>query len=436
MASSRRSDPHIKDDEDTSKTRPSPPNFPPVIPAIIISSTSFLFKTIGAQKHRGIDSAYFQKLKTQAKNSAEAARTCHLTFKLEKRGQIQFFKCNHANSIMSELEAAAWAILNLVVPGFVPKKTNVYRDSEGDIVGVCSQEIPNFKSFRYDRLTEEDLLNADLKKRMAIGTTASYWAQEEDYHIENGNKYGQRIDFDMTFWPLLGLFKDIDKLSYIYRPPSADRYRITPEDILHFPDLQGKGSKPWYWPTTQPEALKVGSSALPSWAISRNAFSEEQNEIIKKLKNDPVFIYNKFKTLLKFMIMSDHNYKAVIKQHIRKGLRHPDPLLSQKNLVDIFTDHVIARKNEVREVLVKMEAFQDFMTEYGKQVWQEIKAEINQQNVSLREREFHKSKKNPLRPIKYLLNHLIDNKELKLNYKQVFAEMKIEACKAAASPAL
>jgi hypothetical protein len=435
MTLSKRSDPQNGINKDTSSARPSPPKYTPVTPKDLnrpLSSThGFFQKKSGAQKHRFIDSTEFKQYVEKARATPESNKTFHLVFKYMKKGVTWFFKINPDNSLMSELESAAWGIFDLIAPGYVPPKTRAYYDSRGVYVGVCSQEIPNFKSFRHAPLTEKDLENKELVGGMAIGSTISFLLAEEDNHIDNGNKAGQRIDLDMLCWPILGQYKDVDTLCWIYRPPKEERYSMIDEDIRHFPDLQGGGSKPFYWLTARPNGLAPSIGSLPVEAVARNAFSISQNETFKKLKVDPIFIYEKFKTQLKFLLLSDEQYSTRIKQHIRPEVRD---VRTHKKMTDVLTDWVSKRKTKLRDVLVGMFEFHDFLTDKGEIALNQILDEINLHNKIVQEREVHKRAKNPSRSIDFEIDNLIDPEEIRANYRKIFNEVVAEACKSVLTP--
>ena len=406
----------------TPASRPKAPPFTPVRPEppkFSAQSTAFILKS-AAQKHRFIETEELTKLKEQNRTDNLVTKSNHQVVPYTKKGKNWFFKIV-ATPFMAELEAAAWAVFDLIAPGYAPEKTNAYYDASGNFVGVSSQAIPDFKSFSKAPLEQDDLEDKELVRGMAIGSTVSHILYEEDYHIDNGNKAGQRVDFDGTLWVILGHFKYCDIFSQSLRPPNPNRYVLTEEDILHFPDLQGAGALPYYWLTTRPAPFDINAlnTIVPDWVKANKAFPPEQNAVFKQLKSDRTFIYNKFKTYLKFLLINDHHYSTVIRQHMREEIRHPDPAFKHRKIVDIFADIVSGRKKELCDVLVKMHAFHDFINDNGAAALSEITQEIIQHNEKLRLRETHKREKNPNRPIEMLIDNIIDPQDIEANFNAI-----------------
>ena len=76
------------------------------------------------------------------------------------------------------------------------------------VIGLSSKLVDNFQDLLQNPLTAEDLKNAEIVKGLAVGLTLSYIFEEDDLHRSNMNKYGVRIDFDMSMWPFVFDYKN------------------------------------------------------------------------------------------------------------------------------------------------------------------------------------------------------------------------------------
>jgi hypothetical protein len=432
MSSTRTDSPVNNNYNEDTVTRPlALPASPALKPVRPITETN-IANNYAAQKHRVVDSLRF--FTDAAKALPDSAKSFHIVEKVLKKGSIWFFKHNVCGSKMSELEAVAWSYYHIVAPEYVPAKANAIYDRNGEYVGVSVQEIPNFQSTMDDPLTEADLLNKTIVKGLAIGLTLSYFFEEDDLHRGNMSKYGFRIDFDMSVWPVLGQFKDGSALDWMYRPCLEERFRITRKDIHNFPNITD--AKPFYWPTKpQPiineETRKVLSRFVP---ISKNAFPTVENGLFKKLKEDPVFKYYKYKTLLKCLLISNRNFEVLTKQHIRADLRHSDPRLHHIKIADMLVDHLDARKKQLRKVLVNMPGFQKFIWRHGETVKKEILQEFTAYNQQIKDSECKKWNKHPERSTAAMFHNRIHIEEVKNTYSEIFREAKQAALNSKTTP--
>jgi hypothetical protein len=353
-----------------------------------------------------------------------------------KNGERRFFKLNTKGSVMSELEAAGWSLYHIIAPQLVSAKANAHYNCNGDYIGVSSTEIQGFESLIDNPLTEEDLENEEIVSGLAVSLAMSYFFEEDDMHRGNMSKYGQRIDFDMTLWPVFAHYKTVSLADWSLRPYTQETFVITARDIDNFPDI--KDANPYYWPTklrslAPEEVRKRFSGYIPA---SVNAYRSAESLVFQKLadpkynKHYDKFVYHKFKTLLKCLLISTHNYNHLISQHVRSDLQNTDPALPRKKITDIITDHLDNRKKEMREVLLGMPSFQNFMFEHGKQAFAEIKAELEARNEHLESEEARKWNKHNDRSIELLLNGLVHIEEMQLEFDDIFTEAKNIACNA------
>lgn len=411
--------------QDKLEQRQLPPEQPPVMTRQT-SSYATLQREFAAQKHRPIDCMRFYADAAMA--LPDSAKSAHAVEKVTKKGKVLFFKHNTPGSLMSELEAAVWAIYHVVAPKHVPAKANAHFNSKNEYVGVSLQEIPDFQSTMDDPLAEKDLSDKSTVKGLAVILALSYILEEDDLHRGNMSKLGFRIDFDMSLWPVLGNFKEGTVIDWMYRPRDVERFCITTDDIDNFPDI--KDAKPFYWPTIpQPIITEGARNVLSNFIpISRNAFPTIENLLFKKLKDNPDFIQEKFKTFLKFLLIDTDHYAMLINQHLRENLRNPDPHTQFKKISEIMVEHLEGRKKQLRDVLVKMPSFQSFLWSHGAAVKQEILAEFSEYNNGIREHEAAKRLKNPQRGEGVMFDTLIRLEDIKNNYTDIYREAKAYAC--------
>lgn len=324
------------------------------------------------------------------------------------KGFKLFYKKNPPGcpSIMAELEATAWAHYELIAPDYVPAHTRAIYDASGAYVGVSSQAIEGFKSTLEDPLKDDDLKNPEIVKGLAIGLMTSYLFEEDDCHRANMDKFGRRIDFDGSLWPIIGPYKVVAWKDRWFRIGNITRFNISEQDLDNFPDL--KDAKPYYWPTTQPNISDTFRENIPAIIpISKNAFREADNAIYKKLAADPTFIYYKFRTLLKYILTDETMYRPIIARHLRKK----DD--SGANIIDILVKHQADRIESLTQTLVGMASFQEFMQQHGVKAFDEIREEFNKRNQKLR------AKKNSTHEPSSQLLLLINPEELKQRFNKI-----------------
>lgn len=296
----------------------------------------------------------------------------------EHHGKPTYLKHNAVGSIMSELEAVNWGHYELIAPEMIPHTTRAHYNSDGEYVAVSSQAIPGFKSTLEDPLTDADLLKEDVVEGLAVGLTTSYIFQEDDLHRGNMSKSGQRVDFDMSLWPLIGEFKTSNFADYVFRLCKETDYRYTERDILQFPDIVD--AKPFYWPT-KPQPIipeSVRSTFANFFPVSQNAFRFHENELYKRLSQNKTFVFYKFQTLLKYLLTTPEMYRAIIRQHLREDYQP-----NNMPLIERLVKHQETRIEELKDLLKKMPAFQEFMYNDGGRAFKNIKASFEMRNQRL-----------------------------------------------------
>ncbi len=356
----------------------------------------------------------------------EQAKSFHAVEKFSQGDQLRFFKHNTPGSPMSPLEAAAWAMYQLLAPDYVPAKANAHVNENGTYIGVSSQLIARFVPAKQSKLTDEHLKDPEVVKGNAIGLTASYIFEEDDCHSGNIDTEGDRVDYDMSFWPVFGLFKVGNTLDKLIRSSSQSKFRATPRDLNQFPDIED--AKPHYWPTkAQPYISEGVREKLSKWAdVSTNAFTTDENEVYKKFNKIPEFHYYKFRTCLKFLLISDDIIDTVIKQHMPEAFTYVDASGKEKKVCDILRDHIIERRKILRGVLTSMESFVDFLVDSGSRAMDEIRQEFAARNEHIQESEARKWLKNPQRSASILINNIIEPNEVEETYDDIFEEARAQ----------
>lgn len=293
-----------------------------------------------------------------------------------------YFKQNPVNSLMSELEAMAVAYFRLIAPKYFPSAC-AHFDERQRYVGVSSKALEDFESLKDDPVTDLDLQDNTIVTALAITLTTSYIFEEDDLHRGNISKTGKRIDGDGLIWPILSEFKDGSLGDKVFRRPNANSFVITEHDIHHFPNLTD--AKPFYWPTSPapiiPESYRnlLKQYGVP---ISLNAYSYHENDLIKKLSTNPVFIYHKFKTLLKFILTDANMYRKIAKMHVRENIVDSNNI----SLIERNVAHQEERIKQMRKVLVNMPEFKSFIRTNGKPALDEIIAEFNMRNIKIEDK--------------------------------------------------
>jgi hypothetical protein len=204
-------------------------------------------------------------------------------------------------------------------------------------------------------------------KGLAIGLTTSYIFVEEDLHKNNFDNNGMRIDFDMSLWPISFEFKKAGylDLELALRSPRKNILDISEYDIIHFPNI--RDATPHYWPT---HAANLASSA-------KNAYTPEMNAVFQKLETNPVFVYHKFATMLKFCLTNADMYRHIAMLHMRKDCR-----TQSKSLIDVISQFQAQRIQSLKDKLLKVPEFSAFMTKHGETVFKRIMKDFSAQNES------------------------------------------------------
>lgn len=95
-------------------------------------------------------------------------------------------------------------------------------------------------------------------------------------------------------------------------------------------------------------------------ATSGNAYSDGDNGMYRLLQTHPVFVFHKYKSLLKFILLDEEIFRALAELHI-------SPLAKTEGgnmaLRDVIVAEDMARLREVKAVLLSMPEFKQFLSD-------------------------------------------------------------------------
>jgi hypothetical protein len=233
----------------------------------------------------------------------------------------------------------------------------------------------------YEKLKEHNVSKIEFEryrivKGLAIGLTTSYIFVEDDLHQNNISKDGQRIDFDMSIWPILYEFKRsaVLDLDLAFRSPAKNMTDVTERDIRHFPNI--KDMAPYYWPTNSANML-VDAARAVALKSSSNPYSAQANSVYQKLEKNPVFVYHKFATMLKYVLTNADMYRHIALLHMRKECHLP----SKPSLIDVLAHFQAMRIQGFKDRLANMPEFTAFMKQHGDGVFARIMKQFTTQNA-------------------------------------------------------
>ncbi|MFZ2314659.1 MAG: hypothetical protein WAW86_03230 [Gammaproteobacteria bacterium] len=236
----------------------------------------------------------------------------------------------------------------------------------------------------------QDIDNYAIKKGLAEGLVASYLLKEGDLHANNLDLYGNRVDHDMTIWDVGFLYKlsPTNQHTFSFSPnelydvtvrtPDATSFAISSRDILQFPNIEAPGY--YYWPTKDAAIRSTVKFAFKTKS-AENEFDSRDNELFKKLAADPVFIFHKFKTFLKFTLLHYSLYEHIALMHIRSDVKAGNMLLNQMKA------SMASRVVELQQVLAAMPEYQEFLERDGKYALELIRIELIDEKQALEDKK-------------------------------------------------
>lgn len=214
-------------------------------------------------------------------------------------------------------------------------------------------------------ISEKQLRRYRIIKGSAIALTASYIFEEEDLHQNNWSKFGHRIDFDMSFWPLMYNFKD--ETLVVFRKPKENSFQVTKSDLVNFPYIVD--AKPSYWPTTSLGSISESLSAALKkfFPLSTNPYPYQINALYQRLSFHPVFKYHFFSMLAKYILGNEEIYKNLLLLHIC-----PENSFESKLLYGVMANHHAQRIKEFKKVLLTMPEFCKFFKKHSERIKNEV----------------------------------------------------------------
>lgn len=230
-------------------------------------------------------------------------------------------------------------------------------------------------------LTRRNLETYRIIKGLAITLTTSYIFCEDDLHQNNLSKYGKRIDFDMSLWPITYSFKTIMPVQFLevfkFRKRNIDSFVVTRDDIEKFPSI--KDSQPFYWPTKN---LGTSSHSIPTmvkyaFGYTTNPYPYPINLLFQKLEKNRIFVYHQFRTLAKFILSDSNMYKQIVAQHLRK-----ECFYNSKLLIDIITKEVEDRIAIFENTLLSIPEFANYLQQHGKKIIDELCDSASEQAIN------------------------------------------------------
>lgn len=246
-------------------------------------------------------------------------------------------------------------------------------------------EAKKFLSRKLDRfggqefsLTLKDLRNYRTVKGLGVGITITTVNNDGDYHRDNGDYLGRRIDFDMSEEEFTYPFKEAEiKLVETWlhwvvgRKPNEKTHIKTPRDIRNLPKLFD--AQPYFSPAKQ---TLLGTASLNQY-FSSNNYTRDDVAVFSTLATHPVFIFHKFKTLLKYSMMPESIWQSTAALCVRNDLIYIDANGVKQNVLDSFVKYKVNSVAGLRKALFDTPEFKEFLKNDGEYVLDLIKKEFD-----------------------------------------------------------
>ncbi len=284
-----------------------------------------------------------------------------------RKNEKWFFKKYPPEQIkLAEYEAAISVLYRVLLNNRAPKIRVIYEDEAKTVIlGSISKEIPGFmplnvalKSYSLEHLIEQGLAKAIKTSKIR---------QDDDVHDRNlGFAPGIgvcRIDYDMSLYPLTSKIKGKRTIQGIIYPLPDKAFPVTPsniKDIINSSDISA-----YHWPR-------------------KKEFSS--------LKDDPKFIYDEYRTLLKYILLDTDIVPSLIR-----------PFLSSEEDVQNISQHEKLCHEEFSGVLFNMPEFREAVFKNPEYIV-EILAEFEEYNKNIRGKD----------------EHIINLEKIKENYRKIF----------------
>jgi hypothetical protein len=290
-----------------------------------------------------------------------------------RKGYENFFNASRKTSSSRTLEMLSQeskdtANLRIDTCNLRVQSTQAIRDFYKEIEAACG-------------ITEKEFTNFRIIKGSAIGMTTSWIFLEDDCHQNNISKFGKRIDFDMSLWPLFRTFCDKNIVDKFIRTPNENVANVSEFDIARFPNMT-QSATPYYWPTVASGAVSEFKNRIFQLVFSSsNAYPSNVQEVYKKLEKNPVFIHYVYSTLLKYILTNADMYKKVA------SLQMGNRMVGGRNLLNQTAEMQTGRIQKFENVLILMENFVNFCNINGAQhVVPSMALEIDNRNSFFKEK--------------------------------------------------
>ncbi len=268
-------------------------------------------------------------------------------------------------------------------------------------------------------LDHQDIDNYAIRKGLAECLVINMLLKENDLHGGNFDIYGNLLDPDMKMWDVAYTYKlqDENFLNSSLRKPSVNSFALSSRTIANLPHVYEDGY--YFWPTKS-DSLRSTAKMVAGSTSQANEFTAEDNQNFSQLATDPIFIFHKFKTLTKFILMDTSLFEEVAKSHI-------DTKPDGGHLLKEMTNSITSRVKETKTVLNDMPEYHEFMQDYGKYALHLIKREMKEQRSLLEQRIQRAREKNNKQKIAYLermlkgiensISNIADQKRLLTHHK-------------------
>lgn len=265
-----------------------------------------------------------------------------------------------------ELEAAVSEIWRFLLGERSPKNRCII-DNDNTVIGLMSKGIDGFKTALEIYRDDPNFFNLDNLVQFDIASilAAAYFLEDIDLNIEN---WGFSDDLN-TFvkidhgWSLSSLVAKEYKAEL--SPPDKKKHivmlkrPILESDILNLPLIDVRHWHNWFEPVPDLLIRKIPR---------RKGFMSTKSEkvIFKSLAEDETFKNQKYKMLLKILVMPMTLVAASAKNHIDSW-----------NSTSMFVNYFTNRLGELRTTVIAMSEFQDYV-ETNPELLKTFKAEARE----------------------------------------------------------
>lgn len=259
----------------------------------------------------------------------------HAVYPVWSKTKRYFFKEIPSSRSVAEIEAFNGLCYRLLIGERHPLTRPVHNET-GRRVGVLSAAVPGYKSMN-EIILEGGGNVGPSQEALLKGGVAKIWTAaliEEEYDLNGGN-YGfndrgecVKIDGDHSSWAQISKYHGFDPAltSATGRTAPSKVFPITRRDILTFPKLPD--ADPANWPGR----------------------SDARYIKFDVIMHDPAFVYDKYYTLLKRILIPNSAY-AAIGSAVMRSEKKRQTLVESK----------CQKTKALRDVLIAMPEFQEFV---------------------------------------------------------------------------